>query len=1077
MRRPIALLVRNPVAAKLTLVFVVASGIIAATVVKVELYPEAASDRIGIEVPYLGAAPEEVEAAVVLRIEEAVRGIDGVKEIRSVASEGRASVTVELEMTADPQWVLDEVEHRVGAITTFPVETERPVVRRMTARDHVTDVAVSGPVDTATLKAAAERVRDDLLALPGITHVEIVGAPADEIAIEVSEAMLRRHGLTFDRVADAVRRSSVDVPGGSIRSDRGDILLRTVGQAHWREEYENLLLWARPDGSRLRVGDVAAVVDGFVEQDLYARFDGEPAVTLAVLRTGDQSTLDVAEAVHAYVDRARSSFPENLSITVWRDQAAVLEGVRSTMLRNGASALALVFIVLALFLDGRIAAWVSLGIAFCFLGTVALMPAFDVSINIISLFTFILVLGIVVDDAIMVGENVCRHQETSGLGARASIEGALEVAPPIAIAALTTCAAFTPLLFVPGTLGDLCRVIPVVAIPCLLLSLLEAFGILPAHLSRTTPWSSPPLRYPRPLSRGLRWIVRECYQPALAAALRWRYLTAALALAALVLTGGMVLGGRIGFHFLPSIEDDYVAAVVRMPPGAPVEATAAAVAAVEASAVRLRARLLGETGTDYIRHVWAVVGDQPMAAYSNGPLFPGGAVAASSVGEVGVQLAPAETRSLTSEQIGAMWRAETGRIPEALEVSFILAALSPGADVEVQLAGPDPDRLQAVAATVKRQLAAYEGVHSISDSFRSGKEQLRLGITPSAEGLGLRLQDLGRQVRQAFYGEEAQRIQRGRDDVRVMVRYPGLARRSLGDLENMRIRTPEGGEVPFSQVARAERGRGFASIRRIDGDRTLSVSASVDSAITSTSAIAADLRARILPAALAGQPDVSYTFGGVEAAQRETIDSLRGGFSLTLLAMYLLLAVLLRSYVQPVIIMSAIPFGVLGSVWGHLAVGLDVTIISVLGMVALTGIVVNDSLVMVDFINHARRTHHTLGEEVRAAGARLPDYRRFVSTGLYLAISEAGSNRFRPIVLTTVTTALGMTPLMLERSMHTSFLVPMAVSLAFGVICATLVTLILVPVVYMLLDDLMGLLHRIAVAMSSARQAAPGSPG
>ena len=612
----------------------------------------------------------------------------------------------------------------------------------------------------------------------------------------------------------------------------------------------------------------------------------------------------------------------------------------------------------------------------------------------------------------------------------------------------------------PGALGDLCRVIPLVAIPCLFLSLCEALGILPAHLSHAAPSGSPPRRDPRPFSRGLRWVLRTCYQPALNAALGWRYLTAAIAVSALVLTGGMLLGGRIDFHFLPSIEDDYLSALVRMAPGAPVDATATAVAAVEASAMRLRARLQAETGTNTIRHVSAVVGDQPLATYSNGPLFPGRAVAASSLGEVAIALAPAETRSLTSAQIGAMWRAETGRVPEAIEVSFILAALAPGADINVQFVGPDVESLRAVAATVKRRLAAYAGVHSISESFRSGKEQLQLGIRPSAERLGIRLQDLGRQVRQAFHGEEAQRIQRGRDDVRVMVRYPGAARRSLGDLENMRIRTPDGGEIPFSQVALVEPGRSFESIRRIDGDRTVSVSAAVDSAITSAGAIAADLRARVLPAVLADQPDVSYTFGGVQAAQQETIESLQLGFALALLAIYVLLAVLLRSYAQPLIIMSAIPFGMVGAVWGHLAVGLDVTIMSVLGMVALTGIVVNDSLVMVDFINHARRTHRTLGEEVGAAGATLPDYRQFVSTGLYLAISEAGGNRFRPIMLTTLTTAVGMTPLMLERSNHTSFLVPMAVSLAFGVVCATFVTLILVPVVYMLLDDLIGVFRR-----------------
>ena len=569
MNDAIAWLVRNPVAARLTVILVLAGGFVAGTSLREEIFPQTDLDRISIEVPYLGAAPEEVEAAVVLRIEEAVQGIEGVEETRSLASEGAASVTVDLAPGTDAQRVVDEVANNVGAITTCPAETERPIVRRLTTRNHVTDVAIAGPLNVFELKALAERVRDDLLAAPEITLVEIVNAPVDEIAIEVSEAALRRHGFTFDLVADAVRRSSVDLPGGAVRTDGGEILLRTIGQAHRRAEFENLVLWTRPDGSRLRIRDVATVVDGFAEQDRHARFDGDPAIMIAVLRTGNQSALDIADAVRRYVAAAQAQLPDDVSITVWRDQARVLGDLRSLMLREGALGFVLVFALLTLFVDIRLALWVAVGVSFSILGTLALMPGLGVSVNVVSLFAFTLVIGIMVDDSIIVGENVRRHQELHGDSLRGAIDGAQEIAPTVLAAVLTTVAAFTPLMFVPGMLGELCRIVPLVGITCMLFSLVEALGILPAHLSDSsrTVGTSLLRRFEGLFADGLRLFVRTCYLPILDAALRWRYLTAANAVALLILTGAMVVTGAIGFHFLPSIEDNYVVASVSMPTG------------------------------------------------------------------------------------------------------------------------------------------------------------------------------------------------------------------------------------------------------------------------------------------------------------------------------------------------------------------------------------------------------------------------------------------------------------------------------------------------------------------------------
>ena len=1067
MNRAIGWLARNPVAANLLMMLIVVSGFTGAAAVTEEVMPELDLRRIRVQVPYLGAAPEEAESGVVVRIEEAVQNIDGVQQIVSTASEGSASVILELESGADSQRVLDEVTNNVQAITTFPVETEKPIIRELVSRNQVTDIAIAGAADVATLKSIAERVRDGLFALPEVGQVEIVSVPPYEISIEVSEVALRRHRITFDQVANAVRRSSLDLPGGSVRTARGEILLRTVGQAYRGDDYERLVLWTRPDGSRLLLGDVATVVDGFAETDQSARFDDVPAVTVSVYRSGEQSALDVAAAVRDYVQRADAWLPEGITLTIWQDQSQILTDRLAIMLNNGAAGFVLVFVVLALFLQMRLAFWVSLGIPVCFLGALAVMPSLGLSINMLSCFAFILVLGIVVDDAIIVGENIHRHQEGHADSLRGAIEGAREIAKPVVYAVLTTAAAFLPLLFVSGAFGQLFQVVPLVVLPCLLFSLLESLGILPAHLAhgrrrdRAGPWR----RFQQRIAGGLVWFVRTGYEPALDAALRWRYVTAAVGLSTLVLSGGLALGGWANFQFAPSVENEFMTASITMPLGTPAAATSEAVARFEAGAARLRARLERETGSDYFRHVATTIGDQPVQARGGGGVGRiNDIVAAGNIGEITIELAPTETRSHTSEQLGILWREETGGVPEAVAIDFHTSLLSAGEDVDVELSGRDLDRLRAAADALKGRLAEYAGVYAIADSIRTGKAEMRLDIRPAAETLGLTLQDLGRQVRQAFYGEEAQRIQRGRDDVRVMVRYPREQRRSLGNLENMRVRTPEGGEVPFSQVALVEPGRGFASIRRIDRSRAVNVTASVDPRIASTSDLMADLRERLLPQVLAEFPDVFYRFRGNQEAQEEAVSGLQVGFLLALIMIFGLLAIPLRSYAQPLIIMGAIPFGLVGALWGHLLMGLDVTYTSMLGFVALTGVVVNDSLIMVDFINRARK----LPAGTDDPESRPPAAPRSAAGGLERAIRQAGGQRFRPIVLTSLTTFAGLAPMMADRSMQAAFLIPMAVSLAFGVLFATFITLFLVPVAYAILDDVQRLPRLVSASLGAA---------
>ena len=1057
----IAWLARNPVAANILMVLIGAAGLMAATQVVDEAFPQADLGVIGIDVPYLGAAPEDVEAGVVLRVEEAVQNIDGISHIQSTASPGNASVLLDLELGADAQRVLDEVTAAVLAITTFPAATEEPIIRKPIVRHQVLVIAVSGAVDVATLKSVAEQVRDGLLTLPEVSQVDVAGAPPYEISIEVSEAALRAYQLTFDDVTDAVRRSSLDIPGGAVRSERGDVLLRTVGQAYRGAEYETLALLARPDGTRLLLGDVATVVDGFADTEQLARFDQAPAVMLSVFRPGGQSTTETSAAVHGYLDRVRPRLPDGIALTIWQDQSLAIDDRLAIMLRNGTTGLVLVLVVLALFLEIRLAFWVSLGIPIAFLGAVALMPGLGVSMNMVSSFAFLLVLGIVVDDAIIVGENIHRHQREKGDGLRGAVEGVREVFRPVIFAVLTTVAAFLPLLFVPGLAGDMFGIIPLVVVPCLLFSLLESLGILPAHLAhaRRRRAAGSWLRFQQRIADGLVWVARSGYEPMLEAALRWRYVTAAIGIAALMLSGALVPSGRLALRFFPSVESEFITAAVTMPPGTPIETTLQTVEKFEAGAARLRARLEDETGVDHFRHVATIVGDQGLATAGASPTGrTGNPATAPHLAEVTVELVSPEYRSYSSEELGLLWREHTDPVPEADSVALVASLMSTSESVDVELAGQDMDALRSASATLAGRLAEYAGVYDVADSFRTTRAEMRLDIRPAAETLGLRRQDLGRQVRQAFYGEEAQRIQRGRDDVRVMVRYPRDDRRSLGNLESMRIRTPDGGQVAFGQVARLEAARGLTSIARVDGSRTVDVTAAVDPQVASAAQIVADLRARILPEVLADFPGVRHSFEGAQAEQQDTMDALLTGFVLALIAIFALLAIPLRSYVQPVIVMAAIPFAFVGALWGHLLLGLAMSFTSLFGLVALTGVVVNDSLIMVDFINRAR---------LRAAAGSLAR-----------AIREAGSRRFRPIVLTSLTTFVGLGPMMLDRSLQASLFVPMAASLAFGVLFATLVTLFLVPTSYLILDDLRRLPGRLSASFApGARRASRSSDG
>ena len=1044
MKTAVAWFAKNSVAANILMFALIIGGIFTVFRIKVELFPEFSMDMISVRVLYPGAAPEDVEEGICIPIEEEVHSIEGIKRVSSTSSESVGSVLIEVRAGEEPRRVLEDVKTRVDAIDTFPEEAEKPVIEELLMRRQVINVAIFGQTDEATLKNIGERVRDEINELEGISQVELTNARPYEISIEVAEAALRRHGLTIDAVADAVRRSSLDLSGGSIKTTGGEILLRTMGQAYRGEEFEDVVVMTHPDGTRILLRDVARVVDGFEDTDQRGQFNGMPVVMVQVFRVGDESALSVSDTVHDYIDSVRGTMPEGIEIEAWQDAAHILRGRLNLLLKNAAQGLVLVFLVLALFLRFRLSFWVTLGIPLSFLGALMVMGIADESVNMISLFAFILVLGIVVDDAIVVGENINREHERGSVGPLGAVLGVQGVAVPVVFAVLTSVIAFVPMLALPGVMGKFLSVIPMTVIPALLFSLVESQLILPAHLSHESRFTRristvPPfcwwVSFQQRVAGGLKWFIEHVFQPVLSVALEWRYATISVGLASLILTVGLVGGGFVKFDFFPDVEGDVISAQLAMPMGTSATQTTKAVAQLEVAAAQLR-RELEEEGAEgsvkIVRNFMASIGEQPFLTQQRGDGGASGGIVGSHFGELVIELVPAEEREVTSLEVLNRWRELAGPVPGVNELTFSAALMHAGDPIHVRFSGHDINALRKAADEFKAVLTTYAGVYDAKHTYKAGKDELRLDVEPSAEALGISRLDLARQVRQGFYGEEAQRIQRGRDEVKVMVRYPQEDRRALHGLESMRIRTRDGEEVPFSTVARAERRAGYASIQRTDRRRTIDVTANVDRALGNPNEILAALQKEALPGLLARYPGVNYSLEGQTKDQMDML--VTGAFYLLLamLAMYGLMAIPFRSYVQPAIIMLAIPFGIVGAIAGHVIMQLNLSILSMMGILALAGVVVNDSLVLVDFVNRNRRE-----------GKRVVDAARI-----------AAVSRFRPILLTSMTTFAGLTPLLLEQSLQAKFLVPMAVSLAFGIVFSTVISLLLVPSAYLILEDL-----------------------
>lgn len=1033
----IAWFARNSVAANLLMFCLLIGGLVSVFTIKKEIFPRMDLKLISIQAVYPGAAPQEVEEGLTIKIEEAIQNVDGIKKIRSTSQEGISSISIEIHDHYDVANVLDEIKLRIDAIPSFPEQAEKINIYQIKPEQDVIWLQVYGDVSEKVMKEIAKDIRDELIALPAVSKSEVIGARDYELSITVSEAKLREYNLSFNDIVTAVRNSSLDIPGGTIKTESGDILLRAKGQAYRGHEFENLTLLTRPDGTRLLLKEVAEIHDDFEEREGYARFNQKPSISIQVTSLGEKSALEVVKQVKEYVTKKKATLPEGVYLDHWADSSYYLQGRIDLMVKNMWFGACLVFLILAMFLRLRLAFWVIIGIPVCFLGTMLLMPTtfFDLSINMVTLFGFILVLGIVVDDAIIIGENVYSEIESNGHSVDNVIRGAQRVAMPATFGVLTTIAAFLPMLAMSGTSAPIWESIAIIVILCLGFSLLESKLILPAHLVHMKIVDPNPAthnylqRLQDFFSNGLKNFTHNHYSPFLEKCLNQRYTTLAAFLAAIILTIGLIGGGVVRWVFFPDLPSDYISVNLTMVEGTPAHITNKVLGELESALYRVDQEYKEKTGESIVKHTFS---------YSDSP----------TQGQIWVEMLKGEERNIDGSDITNQWRERTGSIPGIKSILFRSSTSGGSAsDIAFQLNGKDLNKLGNATRELRQKLASYSGIFDIRDTLSDGKQEIILHIKPEAEAMGITLSDLARQVRQGFYGAEAQRIQRDGEEVKVMVRYPLSERRSIGHLENMRIRMPDNREIPFASIADLQTSDGYGTITRIDGIRSVTVEANVDKANVEPSKIAKEIQEHYMPELAKRYPGITYGLEGASNEEQQSqVDLLKGAF-FALFAIYVLMAIPLRSYIQPLIIMSVIPFGVIGAIIGHLIFNMPISVLSLCGIIALSGVVVNDSLIMVDFVNQARLEGKTLRE----------------------AAKNAGTQRFRAILLTSLTTFFGLLPIVLERSLQAKIIMPMAISLAFGILFSTIITLLLIPCLYLILHDIKQLLGKLWQWMVGSR--------
>lgn len=1025
----IAFMARNGVAANLLMIFMFVAGLAAYGRIVQEVFPETSMDAVTVSVTYPGATPEEVEESIVQKVEEAVQAIEGVKKVTGTAAEGVGTVRVELDLGTDISRALDDVKSEVDQIQTFPLEAEEPDIREQTTRQSVMRVALFGNVPERSLKEAAYQLEDAIAGLPEVSYVETSAVRQYQVFVDVPQDRLQALGLSLTDVARVVSQSSLDSPAGSIETDGEEVRLRTVGQKYDQQDFENIVLRTRPDGTILRLGDVATIEDGFEDSDLITRFNGVPVAFVDVYRTSDERVLEVAEAVRLFLETdARNSLPPGVSLAIWDDTSELFGDRLDLLLKNAWMGLILVLAALTLFLDVRLAFWSAMGIAATFVGAIYILELMGSSINMISLFGFIIALGLVVDDAVVVGENVYAERERGRTGVGAAIAGTQRVMVPVIFAVATTIVAFSPLLAVGGTIGKVMGDVPLVVIAVLALSVVEALFILPNHLSHLPAHGSHPsnriLKFFERIQKGfdkrLQAFIDGPLDRGLKFAVDMPYLFVSGALALLIVLAGMVPGGLIKVEFFPQIEADVVSANLEMPAGTSVERTEQITRRVEEAGSRAIARFNGGKAedADFIESTFTTVG---LVESGQGPMNRSNTLQPNVAG-IQYSLVSADDRDFSASEFEHAWREEIGDVPEARSLSISSSLISAGDPINIRLSHPDENVLDIASDRLTAALGRINGVFDIESDNDEGMQEVELRLKPSARTLGITLQDLAGQVRAAFFGAEAVRVQRGREDVRVYVRLPEDERNSIADIARYRVRVP-GGQVPLGSLADVSFSSAPTSIKREDGFRINTITADLDPEVITGQEAANLISDEIMPRIQADYPGLQYQFGGEQEEQAESFGDIGTAFLLALAGIYALLAIPFRSYVQPLIVMAVIPFGMIGALIGHLLLGISLGIVSMFGIIALSGVVINGALVLIDFMNENLAN----GMERKAA------------------IIEAAKSRFRPIVLTAITTFLGVAPITFETNVQAQFLVPMSASLGFGILFGTAMLQLLVP--------------------------------
>jgi multidrug efflux pump subunit AcrB len=1035
MNKAIEWMAENHVAANILMLAIIACGIIRGFSIKQEIFPEIALDYVSVSVQFDGAGPDEVEEGIILPIEEALAEVDGIKELTSTAAENTGTVLARLFTDSNPDLVYQDIESAVARITNLPQYSEKPVVKKLVAKSEVLSVVVYGDAQNYVLKRKAEQIKEDLINLDGISQAEISGLGDYEITIEINEQSLLKHKVSIPDIAQSVKNNSINLPAGKIKTPSGEILLRTKEKKYNGIQYKDIPVLSSKTGQILKLEDIAQISEGFEALDQFALHNGKKAVILKIFRTGEEKPVQISGIVQKYLKSKEHLLPEGLKIDVVNDSSIFLKSRLDLLKKNALIGLLLILVILSLFLETKLAFYVMLGIPISFFGALAVLPFFDVSINMMSLFAFILALGIVVDDAIVVGENIFDHRKRGEHFLLSSIRGAKEVAPPVIFAVLTTIAAFLPLAYIEGVMGKFIKQVPIVVTALFFFSLVECLFILPAHLA----WSKKNKNkniFSAKIKKGrdffnnlLKYFTNGPYKKFLTLCLKFRYVTVCFGFSLFLICFGLIGGGIVKFNFMPSVDGDYIIVTLKMPPGTSIDHTAKAAKYISAKGEKISSEIdlerQGKPGV--LESIFTLVG---------GTLPQGGPVSSegfsvSNEAQIIMTLTRAEKRDYPASVIRDRWKDKTGIIPGAESVIFFTDIVNIGADLGFTAIHNDFSVLEKVKSYLKDKLQQYPGVYNLTDDLNPGINEYQMTLTKKAKVLGLSPADIGNQLRGKYFGIEALKFQKGINEVKVFVKYPEKDRKMISKLLNSRIKLPSGGEIPFDEAVKINETRGYTSIKRINRKRAVTIQASVDSKLGNPSEISQSVKMNHLKYLEEKYPGLSFEPYGEQKEQIESMQSMKQGFILALFAIYFLLVLPFNSYSQPFIIMLAIPFGFVGAVFGHIIMGYDLTMLSMFGLVALAGVVVNDSILIIDRINSN------------------------ISKGLDVlqAVIDAGQRRLRPILLTSLTTFFGLTPMIFETSLQAKFLIPMAISLGFGIMFATLIILVLIPAFYMVFKD------------------------